>query len=306
MNKVKIYKLIKKTYGIFLTCSHFCFGINFTKRMDARLRFHRKLNLRNPKTLADKVSYISIHALPKLATRCTDKWEVRGYIAEKGLEHILIPVHGEAVSSTDDLDFSVFPDRFVLKATHGCRMNYICVDKSQLDQKACKEKVRQWLDTTYGTYSVEPHYRSIPHRVYCETCIEKPELIVDYKILCMNGEPSFFYVCSDRKNEEGKGNAMSMYLYDTQWNPIDGLQSVGSDVVGVGDIPKPKKLDEMLEIARKLSEEFDFVRVDLYETNGKVWFGELTFTPANGVFPYFKQEFLETEGKKLIISPCKK
>ena len=302
IGKKYIYKLIKKTYGLVLRCAENCFGIDFAKKMDAWLRFGRKLDLRNPKTLADKISYISLHALPADAVRCTDKWEARAYVAEKGLEHILIPVHGLPVSSAEELDFSLFPNQFVLKATHGCRMNYICLDKAQLDQEACREIVRQWLDTTYGTYSVEPHYRSSPHRVYCETCIEKPEQLVDYKILCLNGEPSFFYVCSDRKNEEGKGNAMSMYLYDTQWNPIDGLQRVRADVLGSGSISKPQKLDEMLDIARKLSEDFDFVRVDLYETNGKVWFGELTFSPANGVLPYFKQGLLDREGKKLIIT----
>ena len=302
--KAKVYRLLQKTYAVVLSCAEACFGIDFAKKMDVWLRFRKKLDLKNPKTLADKVTYISLHGLSKDAVRCTDKWEARGYVAEKGLEHILIPVHGKPVASVDELDFSQFPNQFVLKATHGCRMNYICLDKAQLDQEACRKTVRKWLNTTYGTYSVEPHYRNIPRRVYCETCIEEPEHLVDYKILCLNGEPSFFYVCSDRINEEGKGNAMSMYLYDTQWNPIDGLQKVRGDVLGTGTIAKPQKLEEMLDIARKLSADFDFVRVDLYETKGKVWFGELTFSPANGVMPYFKEELLVREGKKLAITKC--
>lgn len=300
--KSNIYRLIQKTYALVLRCSEGCFGIDFTKKMDARLRFGKKLDFRNMKSLADKVSYISLHGLPEAAVRCTDKWEARGYVAEKGLDHILIPVHGLPVASAEELDFTLFPNQFVLKATHGCRMNYICLDKSQLDQKDCRNKVRQWLNTTYGTYSVEPHYRKIPHRVYCETCIAAPGDLIDYKIHCLNGEPSFILACGGREADEGKGSHVAMYLFDPQWNALNVLQNYRGHGPGSGSVKKPEKLAEMLDIARKLSEDFDFVRVDLYELNGKVWFGELTFTPANGVFPSYKTEFLEKEGKKLILS----
>lgn len=300
--KATIYKVLQKTYGTMLGCAEACFGIDFAKKMDVRLRFGKRLNLRNPQSLADKVSYIGLHALPKDAVRCTDKWEARSYVAEKGLEHILIPVHGMPVSSAEELDFSQFPNQFVLKATHGCRMNYICLDKEQMDPEACRKTVRQWLNTTYGTYSVEPHYRHIPHRAYCESYIGEAGQLVDYKIHCLNGEPSFILACKARSVEEGKGSSVAMYLYDTQWNPIDGLQNYRGHGPGTGSVSKPEMLDEMLSIARKLSEDFDFVRVDLYETGGKILFGELTFTPANGVFPSYKQELLESEGKKLSIS----
>jgi hypothetical protein len=301
-NKAKIYRLVQKTYAIALWSAEAFFGINFAKKMDARLRFGRKLNLRNPQTLADKVSYISLHALPQAAVRCTDKWEARSYVAEKGLENILIPVHGSVVSSANDLDFSLFPNQFVLKATHGCRMNFICLDKTALDQDSCRKTARQWLSITYGTYSMEPHYRSIPHRLYCESYIGDSGSLVDYKIHCLNGEPSFILACKARASEDGKGSSVAMYLYDTQWNALDVLHNYRGHGPGTGSIPKPKKLDEMLSVARKLSEDFDFVRVDLYETDGKIWFGELTFTPANGVFPSYSLEFLEREGKKLTIS----
>lgn len=302
IGKAKIYKLLQGTYSMMLGCTEACFGINFTKKMDAWLRFGRKLDLQNPKSLADKVSYISLHTLSPEAVRCTDKWEARGYVAEKGLEHILIPVHGQPVSSADALVFSLFPNQFVLKATHGCRMNYICMDKTQLDQEACRKTVRQWLKTTYGTYSVEPHYRKLPHRVYCESCIGKPGQLVDYKIHCLNGEPSFILACNARASEEGEVSSVAMYLYDTEWSKIDALQTYRGHGPGRGSIAKPKKLAEMLDIARKLSSGFDFVRVDLYETDDRIWFGELTFTPANGVFPSYKKELLKREGEKLVIS----
>lgn len=300
--KAYLYTTLQKSYGLVLRCVEACCGVDFAKKMDAWLRFGRKLDLKTPKNLAEKICYLSLHMLPRDAVRCTDKWEARGYVAEKGLEHILIPVHGEPVSAAEDLDFTLFPNQFVLKATHGCRMNYICLDKEKLNQERCRKTVCKWLNTTYGTYSVELHYRNIPHRVYCETCIAKPEELVDYKIFCLNGKPSFILVCGDRIVEEGKGTSLSLYLYDTQWNPLDGVTWYHAEGPGEGAIPRPHKLTEMLDIACKLSEDFDFVRVDLYEVDGKVWFGELTFTPFNGTLPILKQEFLESEGEKLILS----
>ena len=302
VGKAHIYRLVQKSYGMVLGCIETCFGIDFAKKIDVRLRFGKQIDLKNPRTLADKVSYISLHTLPDAAVRCTDKWEARGYVAEKGLDHILIPVYGPPVSNVDQLAFNAFPNRFVLKATHGCRMNYICLDKSGLNLEQCRREVRRWLNTSYGTYSVEPHYRNIPHRVYCEAYIGEPEALVDYKIHCLNGEPSFILACKARKADAGEGSSVAMYLYDLEWNPIDGLQNYRGHGPGDGSVSKPSKLAEMLDIARRLSKDFDFVRVDLYETGGQIWFGELTFTPANGVFPSYKQGLLEAQGKKLRIS----
>lgn len=302
VGKAHIYEIIQKAYGMMLGFVETCFGIDFAKKMDVKLRFGTQLDLENPRTLADKVSYISLHTLSDEAVRCTDKWEARSYVTQKGLDNILVPVYGLPVSEVDQLDFKGFPERFVLKATHGCRMNFICLDKSELNMAQCKKVIQRWLNTTYGTYSVEPHYRNIPHRVYCEAYIGEPGELVDYKIHCLNGEPSFILACKARRTKAGEGSSVAMYLYDLEWNPIDGLQNYRGHGPGVGAISKPGKLVEMLDIARELSEDFDFVRVDLYETGDQIWFGELTFTPANGVFPSYTQKLLETEGKKLKIS----
>lgn len=296
------YAAAQAGYACFLRIAQSLFGVDFAKQIDAKLRFHRKLNLKNPQTLADKVSYISLHTLPELAVTCTDKWEVRSYVRNKGLGEILIPVYGGAISDADDLDFLRLPDRFVLKATHGCRMNLVCTDKTELSEAACRETIARWLRTTYGTYSMEPHYRSIPHRVYCEECLGAPEQMVDYKIHCLNGEPSFILVCNARTSDADQASAVTMNLYDLDWNWIDGLQTYGRHCPGKGNVPRPEHLEQMIQIARVLSADFDFVRVDLYDIKGKVYFGELTFTPANGVFPSYKEELLKAEGKKLRIT----
>lgn len=298
----QLYEAAKTGYGIFLRAVEKIGGLDVAKVVDVRLRFGKKLNLRDPQTLAEKVCYISIHTLPKLAGQCTDKWAVRDYVSSKGLEDILIPVCANAVTDPEDLDFDQLPNRFVLKAAHGCGMNLICTDKQKLDVGVAKQKMRQWLETTYGTYSVEPHYRSLPHRVYAEACIADPETLIDYKIHCLNGKPSFILVCSGREQGAVASAGVTMDLYDLDWNWIDGIQRYKNHCPGTGNIPRPEHLERMLQIAQILSADFDFVRVDLYDVNGKVYFGELTFTPANGVMPSYCQALHQSEGQKLKIT----
>jgi len=289
-------------YGRVLSGSELLLGQDRTKVLDARFRFGRTIHLNNPQTLADKVSYLSLHGMTPLHVSCTDKWAVRDYVAGKGLARILIPVYGVAVSRSADVDFDALPDAFVLKATHSCRMNIVCTDKSKLDIAESRRIMDHWLATTYGTYSMEPHYRTIPHRVYCEACLGSVKEMIDYKIHCIHGEPTFILVCSQRGDQAGRGSAVAMQLYDLDWNPIDGLRVYGGHRPGDQLVPKPSNLSEMLDIARTLSEDFDFVRVDLYNVKGKIYFGELTFTPANGIFASYQDWLLEQEGKKLHLS----
>lgn len=295
--KKKLKNTLKSGYAIILAGTEALFGLETAKKLDVLVRFRKILNLKEPQTLAEKVVYISLYALPELAVTCTDKWEARRYVAQKGLEEILIPVCGEAVSRAEDVDFAVLPNRFVLKATHGCGMNYICPEKAALDRTECLETMKRWLKTTYGTFSVEPHYRKLPHRVYCEEYIADEDGLTDYKIHCLNGKPSFILVCSGRV-----GSAVTMDIFDLDWNWLNAVQTYQRHVPGTGAVPRPQNLEKMLQIAQTLSRDFDFVRVDLYDVNGRVYFGELTFTPANGVFPSYKKDFLEREGKKLNIT----
>lgn len=283
-------------YAMFLQMIEKIYGIDAAKKLDVKIRFHKKINLDTPQTLDEKVSYLSLHALTKQAVACTDKWEARQYVVSKGLGDILVPICAGPYSDAMELDFDALPDCFVLKATHGCGMNYVCLDKKKIKKTKCLSTVRKWLKQTYGTFSVEPHYRKLSHRVYCEKLIGDGKPLIDYKIHCLNGKPSFILVCSNRI-----GSAVTMDIFDLEWNWIDAVKPYKRHTPGNGQIPKPKNLEKMLQIAEVLSEDFVFVRVDLYNLDGKIYFGELTFTPANGVFPSYKKELLIREGKKLDI-----
>ena len=292
---------IKRCYALVLKCISSVAGIKNAKKFDSALRFHRKLNLKKPKTLADKVCFLELVDQSPLAPTCTDKFTVREYVASKGLENILVGLVGGPWNTPDEVNFDLLPERFALKATHGCKMNLIVTDKSQINVADSKKAMQKWLDTTYGTYSVEPHYAPIPHRLYAEEFLENANSLIDYKFHCMNGEPKFVLVCSDRKANGDKGMGVTLDLFNMNWEPLDGLQRIGNEIPGNGTVKKPQLFEQMKEIAKMLSADFKFVRVDLYEKDGKILFGELTFSPACGVFPYFTDTFNEEMGKLLQI-----
>lgn len=295
--------MIKRIYACYLQVIEKCFGVQNAKKIDLFFRFHEKINLRNPSTLSDKICWLSLNGNLDLFAYCTDKWGVRKYVEDKGLGDILVPVYGSPVDSVSDISLNEYPEQFVLKATHGCKMNYVCLDKRNLDADHFKNVVQGWLNTTYGTYSVEPHYRGIPHRVYCEKYLGESQTLFDYKIFCYNGYPQYIMICSEReRTEENKRSEVALSLYDTHWNLIPEITTWKGHYPSEKTIGRPKSLDNMLKIAEILSADFDFVRVDLYEVNGKIYFGELTFTPANGVLPSFTRKFKEKEGAKLKIT----
>lgn len=285
--------ITRETYRLMLNIAANVLGVKRTKVLDARLRFHRYLNLDNPRTLADKVSWIELNTDRTLAAKLTDKYSVRDYVANKGLKSILIPLCGGPWKDVDDIDISKLPDRFVIKATHGCEMNYICKDKSSVDVDRMRRQLRRWLNSDYSRACIEPHYKLIPHRLYAEEFIGGMEGIVDYKFHCFNGEPRFILACSDRED------FVRLNLYDLEWNPIPGIRGRKAND---HELMRPSLLAEMITVAEVLSEDFDFVRVDLYEAKGHVLFGELTFTPASGVFPNFTDEFVERWGEVLHVT----
>ncbi|SDX20123.1 TupA-like ATPgrasp [Acidaminococcus fermentans] len=293
--------MLKQIYSQVLSAITYTTGIDNAKKFDTRLRFHKSLNLTQPKTLADKVSYIELHESSHLAVQCTDKYAVRQYIADKIEDgtKLLVPLAGGPWDDVDKIDFDKLPSSFVLKATHGCKMNYFVPDKTKLDIRECKAEMKRWLGTTYGTYSVEPHYGKIPHRIYAEQYLEEMSDLVDYKIHCLNGEPQFILVITDRIFKKDEPMKCTLDLFDIHWNPIPEIIKSNSEIPGKGNVPKPENLEEMVCIAKQLSQDFKFVRVDLYNLHGKVLFGELTFSPACCVFPYFTEKFNEMMGDKL-------
>lgn len=283
----------KKIYRSFLNVATKVLGVHTTKKLDARIRFHRIIDLKTPTTLADKLCWLELNREEPLKIKCSDKYAVREYVAEKGLEHILVPLCGGPYSHLEEINFEKLPNQFAMKAAHGCAMNLICEDKTKLNLEKAKKDAQEWLTHGYPRECIEPHYKKIPHRIICEQFLQDADKIIDYKFHCFHGEPDFVLVCGSRVS------GLQKMLYDLNWNPIDGM--IGHEK-GTDSFEKPEHLEEMIRISKILSKDFDFVRVDLYDINGKVYFGELTFSPATGVLPNFSEEFIWEKGKKLNLN----
>ena len=238
---------------------------------------HHKLNLQNPVRYTEKLQYLRLYTYPKdpLVTKCASRDGVREYLKELGYEDLLIPYYG-IFEKFDDIDFSKLPDQFVLKCTHACAFNKIVKDKSKLDIDETRKQFNKWLKTNYGKMTLERHYSQIKPRIIIEKYIgEIDSLPVEYKIHVFNGKARSMYVVT------GRGADIRYNNYYIDWTPFDGSQFNGWKKTDY-ELTPPKNWDEMVEIAEKLGERFPFVRVDLYNINGKIYFSEMTFTPAKG------------------------
>lgn len=236
-----------------------------------------KLDLSNPIRYTEKLQYLRYYVYPKWdeVSYCAGRNTVREYVKSLGYEDTLIPIVG-IYDKFDDIDFSTLPNRFAMKCTHASGFNYICFNKDEIDIPKLRKKFNKWLNTDYGKKTVELHYSKIkPQIIIEELLIENNELPVEYKIHCFNGVAKNLYVVTGR----GKDIRYTQKYID--WTPFDGSQFNGwkkSDK----ELEKPKNYEKMVKISEDLSKKFPFVRMDFYDINGKIYFSEMTFTPAKG------------------------
>lgn len=238
---------------------------------------HHKLNLENPIRYTEKLQYLRLYVYPKddLVSKCASRDGVREYIKELGFEKYLIPIYG-VFDNFDEIDFSILPNKFVMKCTHACAFNKIVLDKNNLDIKKLRKQFNKWLKINYGNKTVEKHYSKIKPRIIIEQYIgDENNLPLEYKIHVFNGIAKSLYVVS------GRGKDIRYNNYYIDWTPFDGSQFNGWKKTNY-PLNKPDNFDEMVFLAESLAKNFPFVRVDLYNINGKIYFSEMTFTPAKG------------------------
>ena len=256
-----------------------------------------KLNLKNPIRYTEKLQYLRLYTYPKNkdVIRCAGRVGVREYLNELGLQEYLIKTYG-IFDSYDDIDFAKLPNQFVMKCTHGSGMNFICYDKEKIDHKSLKKKFNCWLKTNYGKKTVEMHYSPIkPQIIIEELMLENGKLPTEYKIHVFNGVAKYLYVVTSRNVDIRYNN------YYIDWTPFDGAQFNGWKKT---DYPLeiPENFKNMVVLSENLAKIFPFVRVDLYTINGKIYFSEMTFTPAKGTL-IFDDDNADFEiGKWLDIS----
>ena len=243
-------------------------------------------DLDNPATYTEKVLWLNLHHRDPRQVVCADKYAVREWVAERVGEDILVPLLG-VYSDADDIDFDSLPDAFVIKATHGSGWNLIVPDKSALDWDEAKGSLQEWLCRSYYAHKREWQYRDIPHRLIVERFLEDEDggIPSQYQFFCFRrGEEQTILVQVDFDEHT---NHRRDY-YDLEWKRMPFTSRVPN---AEREAPRPERLQDMLEIVRRLAEDFPFVRVDLFLVRDRIYFGELTFTSGGGMSSFDPPEW---------------
>lgn len=261
---------------------------NLMLKIQYRIKMGRILCLNNPQRFTEWLQWYKINYRNPILATCVDKYEVHKYVESKNLGHILNNIIG-IYSHAQEINFEKLPNRFVAKTTDGGggQNIIICKDKQSANFNEIRKKLNSWLNRKNINAGREWAYTGIKKsQIIIEEFLENPldpeAGIEDYKILCFGGKPQIIIYDCDRYIEHKRN------VYDTKWNRI----FVDSDCKQKdAEILKPKNFDYMLEVASKLSEDFPFVRVDLYNIEGRIIFGELTFYPWSGYVQFNPDEF---------------
>ena len=266
------------------------------------LLFHREMGYwmdwNNPKTFNEKLQWLKLYNRKPEYTIMADKVKAKEWVAERiGAEYI-IPTLG-VWDDPDDIDFDKLPNQFVIKCSHNSGLGmYICKDKSKMDVEVVKQGLREGLKENYYLHGREWPYKNVPKRIIAEKymaddSIENRGGLTDYKFYCFNGKAYKVMLCLDRNTGNTK-----FYSFDKQWNLLRH-NKMGIAAPKDFTLPKPAKMDEMFNLAERLSQDIPLLRVDLYYVNGRIYFGELTFFPDSGLDANIIREIDELYGSMI-------
>jgi len=254
-------------------------------------------NLKAPKTFDEKLIWLNFFWRHPLKTLCGDKYTMRDYVQQHGLGHILTPLLA-VYENPDEIDFERLPQRFVLKCTHGCGFNIICLNKKSLDMNAAKRKLAKWMKEDIGKISGEIHYATMKPRIICETFLEdlSPGLPTDYKVYCFYGKVHCTMACTGR---DVNTRAKQYIFYDAEWK--SKLPYNSQSMLAGTNIPKPAAYEEIIHSAEQLSKPFPFVRIDFYSIKGRAILGEMTFTPDGCIDPNLTEAAQRVMGNLILL-----
>lgn len=240
-----------------------------------RERFGREINLKYPQTYTEKLQWLKLFYRDPDMPVCSDKFEVREYLAARGYGYLLNDLIG-VYESAGDIDFESLPQKFVAKASHGSSWNLICTDKGAIRWSTWKRTMNAWMKLNLYVFGREWNYKEQHPRIVIEKFLEQ-EPLIDYKFMCFNGQPKYIQINNDR------GNAHYVDFYDLEWNKQEVTYEGYRTSSHVLD--KPQSLEEMIRLAKELSSPFPFARVDFYNIGSAIIFGEITFFPGGGLTP---------------------
>lgn len=266
----------------------------FLKRMYS-IRTGKELDLENPVTYTEKLQWLKLYDhRPEYATM-VDKFAAKEYVAERIGPEYVVPLLG-VWDQVEDIDFDSLPERFVLKTTHDSGGIVVCNDKSSLDIAAAKKKLRYFLRRNYYVHNREWPYKNVPHRIIAEAYMEDTSTkeLRDYKFFTFGGEPKVLYIAQGR----GSSGETVADFFDMEFNHLPF--TIDHDMAPVPP-EKPKCFEEMKRLAAILSEGTPQLRVDFYEVDGKVYFGEMTFFHCSGMAPFHPEQWDRIFGEWVVL-----
>lgn len=250
-----------------------------------RVKVGRWPDLKQPKRFSEKIAWYKLNYRDERMTRCVDKHQEKSYLEEKGLGEY-VPKTLQVGDSIDDIDFDALPKQFIIKCNNGYGNNVIVRDKSKMNKANIYKTFNEWRVPSPIVFGREWAFFDVEPKIMVEELLVSHDgsqkELNDYKVMCFNGEPRVVWVDTNRSTDHKRN------FYDVEWNPLD----VESDCpVSRDAIPRPDGFGKMLEIARRLSKDFPFVRVDFYDVNNRVYIGEMTFYPWSGCVNFKPDDF---------------
>jgi hypothetical protein len=265
--------------------------------------FNKHWDYNNPKDLIEKIFWMELYTDTSLWTKCADKYRIREFIGERGLLEYMPKLYGHW-DKVKDINFEELPNSFVIKSNNGCATVKVVTDKSKLNIKRLKRELWQWLHLPFGADNAQFHYWNIKPCIIAEELLQNdyeslsPNSLVDFKVYCINGEPQFIWAAYNRVNMH-----VHVQCYDTDWNPHPEylVNTMSHYVYDPNDAPieKPACLNELLNVARKISAPFPQLRADFYIVKGRPIIGEMTFSQGYG---FLKIEVYEKLGEMIDLS----
>lgn len=293
-------KIIKNPALLFLTLGHrgFLNWMSDKKYLSIafRIRMGKKLDLDNPKSYSEKLQWLKLYDRKAEYTDMVDKYKVKEYVSNIIGNEYIIPTLG-VWDKFEDIDFNSLPDQFVLKCTHDSGGLVICKDKTRLDIADARRKINKCLKYNFFYAQREWPYKDVVPRIIAETYMEDAEdhELRDYKFFCFNGKVKAIFIATNRGTENEE---TTFDFFDEEFNHLDFRNGHPN----AEKLPhKPKQFELMKELAGNLSERIPQVRIDFYEVNGKVYFGEMTFFHWSGMTPFEPEKWDEKFGEWITL-----
>ena len=266
-----------------------------------RYVFKKPIDLKDPKDLNEKILWAKLFSDTSRWTELADKYKVRKYVEDLGLGEYLVKLYA-VWHNAKEVDFDALPETFIIKANNGDgKGTNRIIKKSELTEEKKAEIIKtidEWLHRkNIGALHAEPQYKGMRPCVIAEEVLPPDpgtSSLTDYKIWCFNGKAYYIWVCNDRS---GGGNSAHVMTYDLDWNAHPEFSVFNSDYLRGEIMPRPSNLGEMIAVAEKLSSGFPELRVDLYNVQGHIYFGELTLTSQGGFMDFYTPEFNLKLGK---------